>query len=118
MHNLQALVFTAEAQADADGVFEFDVPVGMTIWGASGCVEAYTGSGSTFNFDVQDDASDIITAVTADTAGTPGTWLTPALGGTETPVSVAAGSDIEIDINLDSDTADVTIVLYVTLDEG
>jgi len=117
MHRIQMLVFTAEAQADADGVFEFDIPVGMTIWGASGCVEAYASSGTTFNFDVQDDASDVITAVTANTAGTPGTWYTPPFGGTETPVSLAAGSDVEIDINLDQGTADFTIVLYVTLDE-
>ncbi len=117
MQNLKPMVFTSEGQADADGVHEFYAVCGMTIWGACGCVEAYTGSGSEFDFDVQDDGTDIITAVEADTAGTPGTWLTAALGGTETPVSVAAGSSVEIDINLDSDTADYTIVLFVTLDE-
>ena len=117
MHKLDALVFNSENQADADGIFEFDVPVGMTIVGASLCVEAYTGSGSTCNVDIQDDGTDVITALTADTAGTPGTWYTPALGGSETPVKVAAGSDVEVDINLDSDTADFTLILYVVWDE-
>jgi len=117
MHKLDALVFNSENQADADGIFEFDVPVGMTIVGASLCVEAYTGSGSTCNVDIQDDGTDVITAITADTAGTPGTWYTPALGGSETPVKVAAGSDVEVDINLDSDTADFTLILYVVWDE-
>ena len=117
MQNLKPMVFTAEAQASGAGVHEFYAVIGMTILGASGCVEAYAASGTTFNFDVQDDGTDIITAVTANTAGTPGTWLTPALGGTETPVHIAAGSSVEIDINLDTGTADYTIVLFVTLDE-
>ena len=61
--------------------------------------------------------SGLETASAANTAGTPGTWLTPALGGSETPVHIAAGSDMEVDVNLDSDTVDATLVLYVTLDE-
>ena len=117
MQNLKAMAFNAEGQADADGVFEFDVPVGITILGVSLCVEAYSGSGSTCNIDVQDDTSDVITAVTADTAGTPGTWYTPCFGGTETPVRVAAGSDVEIDLNLDSDTADFTVIIYFVFGE-
>ena len=120
MHRIVPLVFTAEAQADADGVHEFDVPVGMTILGVSLCAEAFANSPTGFNIDIQDDGTDVITAVAANTAGTPGTWYAPAFGGTETPVQVAAGSDVEIDINLvggSSPTADYTIVLYVTLDE-
>ena len=117
MHHLVPLAFYMQGQADADGVIEFDVPIGMTILGASLCVEAYTGSGSTCSVDIQDDATDVITALAANTAGTPGTWLTPALGGSETPVHIAAGSDMEVDVNLDSDTVDATLVLYVTLDE-
>jgi hypothetical protein len=117
MQNLRALVFTAEAQADADGVFEFDVPVGMSILGASLCAEAFTGTPTAFTVDIQDDGTDVISAVTASTAGTPGTWYTQALGGTEDVVRVAAGSDVEVDLNLDSDTADFTLILYVVWDE-
>lgn len=120
MQNLTAMVFTGEAQLDADGVFEFDTPVGLTIWGVSLCAEAFANTPSAFTIDIQDDGTDVISAVTASTAGTPGTWYTPALGGTETPVHIAAGSDVEVDVNLaggSSPTADFTLVLYVTLDE-
>lgn len=120
MHNLSAMVFCAQAQLDADGVFEFDAPVGFTIWGASLCAEAFANAPTGFNVDIQDDATDVITAIAANTALTPGTWLTPALGGTQTPVTIAAGSDVEVDVNLvggSTPTADFTLVLYVTLDE-
>lgn len=120
MHNLTAMVFTVQAQDDADGVIEFDCPLGMTIWGASLCAEAFTGSPTAFTADIQDDATDVITAITASTAGTPGTWYTPCLGGTQIPVHIAAGSDVEVDINLaggSTPKADFTLVLYVTLDE-
>ena len=121
MHNLKAMVFTAQAQLDADGVFAFDTPVALTIWGVSLCAESFANTPTTFTADIQDDGTDVITAVAASTALTPGTWYTPALGGTETPVHIAAGSDIEVDINFtggSSPTADFTLVLYVTLDEG
>ena len=118
MQNLKALVFTVEAQVAANGVIEFDMPVGMTILGVSLCAEAFANTPTTFTIDIQDDGTDTsIAALAASTAGTPGTWYTPALGGTETPITVAAGSDVEIDLNLDSDTADFTAILYVTWDE-
>jgi hypothetical protein len=120
MHRLVPMVFTVEGQDAANGVHEFDVPVGITILGVSLCAEAFTGTPTGFNIDIQDDGSDVITAVAANTAGTPGTWCTPALGGSQTPVHIAAGSDVEIDVNFSggsSPTADYTIVLYVTLDE-
>ena len=121
MHRLVPMVFTIEAQDDADGVIEFDVPVGMTILGVSLCAEAFTGTPTAFTIDIQDDGTDTaISALAASTAGTPGTWYTPALGGTNAPVHIAAGSDVEVDVNLaggSSPTADFTLVLYVTLDE-
>lgn len=119
MQNLTAMVFTVQAQLDADGVIEFDAPIGFTVWGASLCAEAFTGVPTAFTADIQDDGTDVITAITASTALTPGTWYTPALGGTNTPVHIAAGSDVEVDINLaggSTPTADFTLVLYVTFD--
>jgi len=120
MHRLVPIAFNLVGQADADGVIEFDMPVGMTILGVSLCAEAFTGTPTAFTVDIQDDGTDVITAIAASTAGTPGTWLTPALGGTEIPVHIAAGSDVEIDVNLSAGstpTADFAVVLYVTLDE-
>ena len=55
----------------------------------------------------------------ANTAGTPGTWKSTALGGSETPVKVAADSSVEIDVNLvagSSPTADYHVDLWVLLD--
>jgi hypothetical protein len=114
---LFALTFTAEAQADADGVHQFKLPFGFTIVHVSACVEAYASSGSTFNLDIQDDGTDVITAVTANTAATPGVWESTHVGGTNAPVTVAADSVVDIDINLDTGTADYTIVILALANE-
>lgn len=112
---MRVLSFAAEAQDAANGVFEFEALEDMTIVGASLCAEAFTGTPSGFNADIQDDGSDVITGIAANTAGTPGTWKTPQMGGTETPVHVAAGSSVEVDVNLtggSSPTADFTLLIY------
>lgn len=49
--------------------------------------------------DIQDDTTDIITAIDASDHDVPGTWKSTHMGGTNTPVAVAAGSELEIDIN-------------------
>lgn len=115
--NLIALTFTAEAQASAAGVFEFQFPRKATIVFMSLCVEAYASSGSSCNIDIQEAGSDVITALTANSAGTPGTWKSTHFGGTETPVTVAALTDIEVDLNLDQGTADFTLVVWALLGE-
>lgn len=113
--------FTAEAQADADGVHAWQVPVGVDIVYITVCAEAFTGSPTGFNIDVQDDASDVITAVAANTAGTPGTWKAYPMGGANDPVHVEAGSALEIDVNLvggSSPTADYTIQIWALTGEA
>jgi len=112
---MRVLTFTVEAQADADGVIEFEALEHMTIVGVSVCAEAFTGSPTAFDIDIQDDGTDVITAVTASTAGTPGTWKTPHMGGTQSLVAIAAGSSVEVDVNLtggSSPTADFTLLIY------
>jgi hypothetical protein len=112
---VRVLSFSVEGQDDADGVLEFEALEGMTIIGVSLCAEAFTGTPTGFNVDIQDDGTDVITAVAANTAGTPGTWKTPHMGGTETPVEVAAGSSVEVDVNLSggsSPTADFCLLIY------
>lgn len=49
--------------------------------------------------DILDDGTDIVTAVDATDSDVPGEWQTTAIGGSETPVHVAAGSEMRIDIN-------------------
>lgn len=49
--------------------------------------------------DIQDDGTDIVTAVDASDHDVPGEWISIHAGGTETPVAIAAGSEIEVDAN-------------------
>lgn len=113
--NLLSFTFSAQAQADADGVHTLYAPVGLTLVGVTVCAEAFTGSPTGFNVDVQDDGADVVTAVAANTAGTPGSWLAAHLGGSESAVAIAAGSEVEIDVNLtggSSPTADYDVTLW------
>jgi hypothetical protein len=107
--------FSAQAQADADGVHLLKVPFGITLVGVTVCAEAFTGSPTGFNIDIQDDAADVITAVAANSAGTPGEWKSTHLGGSNAPISVAAGSVLEVDVNLTggtSPTADYDVTIF------
>ncbi len=118
MHGLITLTFTAQAQGDADGVHQFQPPRGLTIVGVDVVAEAFTGSPTGFDIDIQDDGTDVITAVSADTAGTVGTWRSKHFGGSNDRVHIDADSTVDIDINLTggtSPTADYTIVLYALL---
>jgi hypothetical protein len=120
LERLVTFCFDAQAQGDADGVHVFQALRGFTLVGASLCAEALTGTPTAFDVDVQDDGSDVITALAAHTAGTPGTWLSTALGGSNDPVHVAADSTVEIDVNFtggSSPTADYHVQLWATLDE-
>lgn len=112
---MRVLSFTVDAQDDADGVIEFEALEDMTVVGVSLCAEGFTGTPTGFDVDLQDDGTDAITAVAASTAGTPGTWKTAHVGGTEAPVRIAAGSAVEVDVNLSggsSPTADFTLLIY------
>lgn len=107
--------FSAQAQAAANGVHAVKAPVGLTLVGVSVYPEAFTGSPTGFNIDIQDDTTDVITAVAANSAGTPGEWKSTHFGGSNAPVAVAAGSVLEIDVNFSggsSPTADYEIVLF------
>jgi len=112
---MRVLPFHVSPLADADSVVAFQALEAMTIVGASLCATVFTGSPTGFTVDIQDDTADVITAITADTALTPGTWLTPHMGGTETPVTIAAGSVVEVDLNLTggtTPTAEFDLVIY------
>lgn len=49
--------------------------------------------------DVLDDGTDIVTAVDASDHDVPGEWQSTHVGGSNAPVSIAAGSEITIDVN-------------------
>lgn len=62
--------------------------------------------------DIQDDGTDIVTAISAADHDVPGEWISTHCGGTNTPVAIAAGSELEIDANNVAATTrlDVTLV--------
>ncbi len=72
------------------------VPFGATLVYAS--VSPMEDDGSA-TIDIQDDGSDIVTAIDASDYDVPGEWISTHCGGTETPVAIAAGSELEIDVN-------------------
>jgi hypothetical protein len=107
--------FAGQAQASANGVHAVKMPFGCTIVGVSLYPEAFTGSPTGFNIDIQDDTADVITAVAANTAGTAGEWKSTHFGGSNAPVVVAAGSVVEVDVNLvagSTPTADYNVVIF------
>lgn len=72
------------------------VPFDIMIVGVSVApLEDDTGA----TLDVDDDGSNVISAVDASDANVPGTWFTTELGGTNTPVRVASGSLVSFDMN-------------------
>ena len=112
---LSTFCFSAQGQADADGVHTVKVPFGVTIVGVTVCAEAFTGSPTGFNIDIQDDTVDVITAIAANSAGTPGEWKSTHFGGGNAPVAVAAGSVVEVDVNLTggtTPTADYDVTIF------
>lgn len=100
---------------DTDSVLDFIALEDMTIVGVSLCATVFSGSPTGFTIDIQDDGTDVIAALTANTALTPGTWKSVHMGGTEAPVHIAAGSEVEVDMNLtggSSPTAEFTLVIW------
>lgn len=67
--------------------------------------------------DINDDGTEVITAISCAVAATPGTWKSTHMGGTNAPVHLAAGSVISLDANsLDGDTR-VFIQIYALVGE-
>jgi hypothetical protein len=119
---MRVISFHHEAVADVDSAIDFSALEAMTIVGVSLCATVFTGTPTAFDIDIQDDGADVITAITASTALTPGTWKSVHMGGTEAPVVIAAGSEVEIDVNLTAGTTptakfDVAI-WYLAGDQG
>lgn len=49
--------------------------------------------------DINDDGTGVITAIDCADKDVPGTWKSVHMGGTETPVTIAAGSLVSLDAN-------------------
>jgi hypothetical protein len=111
-----------EAIIDTDGILCFSALEEMTVVGVSLCASLFSGTPTACTIDIQDDTVDVITAVTASTALTPGTWKAVHMGGTNAAVVIAAGSVVEIDLNLTAGTTPTAvidvIIWYLAGDQG
>lgn len=95
-YNLNIADPDSAASVGSSGAAIVMVPFGATLVYAS--VSPMTDdAGATM--DIQDDGTDIVTAVSAADHDVPGEWISTHAGGTNTPVAIAAGSEISIDIN-------------------
>lgn len=92
---LDGLFCYLDGQADADGVWGVYVPEDFRITKVSSFLTA-GNAGTATTIDIQDDGADAITGVDIHSAGL--TTLTTA-------VELAAGSVVEIDLNLSGGTA-------------
>ena len=65
--------------------------------------------------DMQDDGTDIVTALDASDYDVPGEWISTHCGGSETPVRIVAGSELEVDANSVAATTRLEItMLFLT----
>ena len=62
--------------------------------------------------DINDDGTGVITGIDVSDADAPGEWESTHVGGSETPVKIAAGSKISFDVNDDTD-AGVQVAGYM-----
>jgi hypothetical protein len=106
------LVDPTEGNAISTLQYYFDALYDMTIIGISVAPEK-DDAGATL--DVDDDGSNVITAVDASDANVPGTWKSVHMGGTNAPVFVAAGSLVSFDINSGAVATAFHVVMYALL---
>ncbi len=74
----------------------FMLPFGATLVYVSG-TPMVDDAGTTL--DVHDDGSAIIAALACAVKATPGEWISTHCGGSETPIAIAAGSEMTMDLN-------------------
>jgi hypothetical protein len=72
---------------------------------------------SGFTLDVHDDGSAIVTALSAADADVPGEWASTHTGGSNTPVRIAAGSEISFDANGAANANVMQVVLWLLTGE-
>lgn len=100
----------ADAAALSTGVHLTTIPFNCTLVGVT-VVPLEDDAGATL--DIQDDGSDIVTAVDASDADVPGSWLSVHLGGANAPVHIAADSKLSADFNNAAAANAFQVTLYV-----
>jgi hypothetical protein len=105
-------------EGNALGALEtyFMMPFGATLVYASGAPSA-DDVGATFDL-MDDGAAAGPTALACAVKATPGEWISTHCGGTETPVAIAAGSTMSIDVNAIAAGVQFAIVLLFLVGES
>ena len=85
-----------EADTVGDAAAVVMLPFGATLIYAS--VSAHDDDPGA-SIDIQDDGTDIVTAIDATDQDVPGEWASIHAGGSNAPIAIAAGSEIDIDVN-------------------
>lgn len=92
----QNIVDPDETAAVTTAACYFMMPIQATLVYAS--VSAHDDdAGATI--DILDDGTDIVTGIDASDQDVPGEWISTDFGGANAPVSIAAGSEMSIDVN-------------------
>jgi hypothetical protein len=94
----------------------FILPFGATLVYASGTPSA-DDAGCTFDLMDDGDAAGP-TALACAVAATPGEWISTHAGGTETPVAIAAGSVMSMDVNNAAAGVTFAVVLLFLVGES
>ncbi len=74
-------------------------------------------AGLTLDVDNVTDSSAIATAIICATKDTPGVWLTPGFGGTNTPAAVDAGDIISFDLNASAADTGIQVDIWLLTGE-
>jgi hypothetical protein len=104
-------------EANAPGALEsyFYLPFGATLVYVSG---APTVNDAGATIDINDDGSTVVTAVACAVKATPGEWISTHCAGAETPVEIAAGSLITVDLNAMDVGVSMAVVLLFLVGES
>lgn len=92
-----------------------NVPFNLTIVYAC-CAAREDDGGLTVDVNV-DGVDTLILAIDADTAADPGEWKSTHVGGTAAPILVAAGSELEFDVNGAANANVVQVDLWCLMGE-
>lgn len=68
--------------------------------------------------DLNDDGTAAIAALACATAATPGRWRSTHVGGSQTPVFIAAGSLCTLDANTAAADTEIAVTIYALLGRG
>lgn len=119
MSNVIPISFTLVDPTEGNAIstlhYYFTALAGFTIVGVSVAPEKDDADAT---LDIDDDGTNVITAVDASDANVPGTWKSTHLGGTNAPVVIAEDSKVSFDINNGAVATAFHVVLYVLMSEA